>query len=360
MRQLAKHVEAAPMRKTAQIGDGRVYAWSAFTLVELLVVIAIIGVLVALLLPAVQAAREAARRNQCLNNMKQLGIALQNYHDTFRRFPEGSIGRNPDSTSCNYGGFTGTPPTRTPFFIKLFPFLEQKAAYSQYDFSPKGKPQHFFVEYTRNPDSPFNLSWPTLTCPSDDPQVCYGCDGAQALDFKGSYGLNWGAGTFGCQYYDGDCSSVVTRGDSICKFHFAPYHLEYGARLTEITDGTSNTLGMMEMLQSPSPQGQFPVDRRGRIWNDDSGCYQVMTKNTPNSSAPDVGRCNPKNAAFDMPCLDTSTGRNHHMAARSQHPSGVQVMMCDASAHFVSDDVDLDSWQSMSSHQGEEVFESPF
>jgi prepilin-type N-terminal cleavage/methylation domain-containing protein len=85
-----------------------------FTLVELLVVIAIIGVLVALLLPAVQAAREAARRNQCLNNIKQLGIALQNYHDTFGRFPEGSIGRNPKDPSCNYSGFTGTPPTRTP------------------------------------------------------------------------------------------------------------------------------------------------------------------------------------------------------------------------------------------------------
>src|SRR5690348_5835758 len=92
---------------------------SGFTLVELLVVIAIIGVLVALLLPAVQAAREAARRTSCSNNLKQLGIALHNYHDTITRFPYGYME-------------TGSLHLRNCWLQQLLPFFEQKSMYDQY------------------------------------------------------------------------------------------------------------------------------------------------------------------------------------------------------------------------------------
>ena len=322
----------------------------AFTLVELLVVIAIIGILVALLLPAVQAARQAARRSQCLNNLKQLGIALHNAHGTHGKFPDGSVGRTPDSAACNYGGFAaGEAPNRVAFFIHLFPFLEEGSIYEAYDFSA------FFLEYTQNADSITSVSQPTLTCPSDEPHVCYQCDGGQGQDVKGNYGLNWGPGTFGCQNYDGDCTDIAKP----CRFHFAPFHLEYGAKMAHITDGTSKTLVMMEMLQAPAPLGVL-LDRRGRIWNDDSGCYQVMTMNTPNSSAPDVGRCNPDNESVGMPCIDAGAGRNHHLAARSRHPGGVHVARCDASAGFVSDGVDRNAWQAMSTQSGGEIYESPF
>src|SRR3954470_9396365 len=95
---------------------------SAFTLVELLVVIAIIGVLVALLLPAVQAAREAARRMQCSNHLKQIGIALQNYHDTFNSLPFGARAR--------FVQTSGTAPSNNGFgpswYVGLLPFCEQK------------------------------------------------------------------------------------------------------------------------------------------------------------------------------------------------------------------------------------------
>ena len=99
---------------------------NAFTLVELLVVIAIIGILIALLLPAVQAAREAARRSQCANNMKQMGLATHNYHDTFRCFPPGTI---------SPGESDSTQKTLINWAIALLPFLEQQPLYDLYDHS---------------------------------------------------------------------------------------------------------------------------------------------------------------------------------------------------------------------------------
>ena len=107
---------------------------SGFTLVELLVVIAIIGILIALLLPAVQAAREAARRSQCANNLKQLGVALHQYHSSHGVFPLGVI----NSTVLD----TSTPELRSwprlTWAIHLYPFLEQLAAYEAFDFHAKG------------------------------------------------------------------------------------------------------------------------------------------------------------------------------------------------------------------------------
>ncbi len=131
-----------------------------FTLVELLVVIAIIGVLVALLLPAVQAAREAARRTQCTNNLKQLGLALHNYHDTHRVFPLGVL-------QSNLGSEFAYP--RLTWAIHLYPYLEQQPTYDQFDF--ECRPGHDrIMDCTQNAatrDAPAAHVVPAMLCPSD-------------------------------------------------------------------------------------------------------------------------------------------------------------------------------------------------
>lgn len=130
---------------------------SAFTLVELLVVIAIIGILIALLLPAVQAAREAARRSQCVDSLKQLGIAVQNYHDAVRAFPPLRGGPLPASGSTH--GQIG-------YLVFLTPYIEQQAIYNQINWSGAGGPPGFMHPY-----NPTYRAWyneiPMLLCPSD-------------------------------------------------------------------------------------------------------------------------------------------------------------------------------------------------
>ena len=295
---------------------------NGFTLIELLVVIAIIGILIALLLPAVQAAREAARVVRCANNLHQLGLALHQHHEAKGAFPPGAIGIDPAT------GYYGGGAIRTPFCPFLLPYLEETARYDLYDFT-----KHWYVQ--PNVLGMYLVVW---HCPSDTSRrMWHASDVFQ--EFKGNYGLNWGQDTYTHQ---------VER---------APFYLEYGARLADIHDGTSNTLAMMEMLQAPSEFGQ-PVDRRGRIWNDDSSCYQLMTRVTPNTSAPDNGRCENR-PELGLPCIHSGAHSEHTMAARSRHPGGVHVLMCDGSVHFVADSIKLQVWRDLSSQAGGDMAQVP-
>ena len=327
-----------------------------FTLVELLVVIAIIGILVALLLPAVQAAREAARRSSCTNNLRQLGIAHLNYESASGRLAPGSLGhRKPGNVLM--ARENGRPPF-TPNIIFLMPYLEESARFELYDREVDWNQQTLpILQAIRGP-------LPTYQCPSDESRVMQvtqgGGDGTNSEEFndaKGSYGLNWGQVNYIDQFDQrvlGESFNVTRRDED----HFrAPFAINWGAKLSKIVDGTSNTLAMMEMIQAPSESVET-VDRRGRIWNHVPGCYQISTNNLPNSDAGDVTVCF-NNPALQLPCTRQTNENSMSLSARSRHPGGVQALMCDGSAHFVTDAIDQFTWWALSSINGEEIAQLP-
>src|SRR4051812_4728508 len=150
-----------------------------FTLIELLVAIAIIAVLIGLLLPAVQAAREAARRAQCVNNVKQIGLALHNYLDVHGRFPLGSI-----QVTTPSGAY------RQPFLSALLPFLEQRNLYDSFNYNLSFQVD----ENVTTRSSRVNV----FNCPTDTPRTFVN-NGGDVTDVKGSYGVLWGQNVYGNQ-----------------------------------------------------------------------------------------------------------------------------------------------------------------
>lgn len=314
-----------------------------FTLVELLVVIAIIGILVALLLPAVQAAREAARRNQCVNNLKQVGLAMQNYHGTYNQLPLGNAG-------CCSGTWQ----------MRILPFIEEQALADLYQFLPADA-EFFLVEYKYDnldltADPPItNLQVtqsriPGLTCPSDEPQVDsrgityhnyvanYGNTNHIGRDHQrpgNAYITYLGAPFIGV---DGD-ETLDTPGDPGREVPFR-----------KISDGLSKTL-----LASEAIQGQFN-DRRGLTWWGWGAGFE--SRYSPNSSTGDIMQqaeaC--VNELPNPPCVAETSGTGRFQnTARSKHVGGVNAVLCDGSVHFVSDDIELAAWRAVSTARGEEA-----
>jgi prepilin-type N-terminal cleavage/methylation domain-containing protein/prepilin-type processing-associated H-X9-DG protein len=299
-----------------------------FTLVELLVVIAIIGVLVALLLPAVQSAREASRRMQCINHIRQWSLALHNYHDVERVLPSATK-NNP----------------RSVWVYVLWPYVEQRALADTYDYST-----HFFLPPNTigggNPNTA-NLNGPTgrtlkiYYCPSDRFNAVLISPLDPYFRARGNYHVNFGP--------------VQAPHPNTNPIGWGPFgFLDFQSRnrprytrLAEISDGTSNTLMVSEQL-TPLDADR---DHRGDMLNDDWMCTYFSTLLTPNTTAPDV-MANPfctSRPERKMPC---TTGANRQKAVRSFHPSGVNASMCDGSVRFISNNVSLATWQALGSMNG--------
>lgn len=308
---------------------------SGFTLVELLVVIAIIGVLVGLLLPAVQAAREAARRAQCLNNFKNVALAHLNYESARGQLPPGNLGWNPDT---NNHGLIGPAEPRTPNVIFLLPYLEQSGLADIYDMKTAWWQQQ--AQVTQAMQNPL----PMYQCPSDESIRMQGATGSAIQDAKGNYGLNWGS----FFYYDQENEELFgepLQNQTIEDGRKAPFWLGFGARIGQITDGASNTLLMLEMLQAPSGTAASDRDRRGRIWNESASCHLITTYLSPNSGEADFGEC--KNQPdIGLPCIDLNDANygSHTLGSRSRHTGGVNAALCDGSVRFVTDEVDITAW----------------
>jgi prepilin-type N-terminal cleavage/methylation domain-containing protein len=315
-----------------------------FTLIELLVVIAIIGILIALLLPAVQKAREAANRTQCLNNLKQLGLAMHSYHDSNGTFPRG----------CQWSSGVGSAP-RLTFSIYLYPYLEQSAIYNAFNFNPADSPLPW--ESTSNNPVLVGAFVKTWTCPSDSGANTVGNGGSDSA----GHPFTWMTGNYLAVFPGTDNADAL----AMVKAQPAALGPNFGARLTQIADGTSNTLLLVEYVRAVSNNGN---DLRGAVWVDEAGSAIVYTMPpagvtgtyTPNTQANDVLYHCTNLPNMNRPCTQNTNEGVESAASRSMHPGGVNVLLCDASARFIANSINPTTWAAAATIAGGEVLEGDF
>lgn len=307
---------------------------AAFTLVELLVVIAIIGVLVALLLPAVQSAREAARRTKCFNNLKQIGLALHNYHDTLGQLPPGAINTN-----------------ATSWHVHVLPYMELKSLYDQFDFTRgnytdtvangyKGRGALSLIRVdgflcSSSPaqkmmlGAPNHVNTPCLVPPNNDSPWTthyYGVMGPKGQMLGGGNYVDRATGQGGFSthgMFDVSSPTITTR-----------------YKLKDCTDGTSNTL-----LVGESSRHDQAFGSRFRGWMRGCGDFDTCIDHIPG--------CRNIALSINTPTPALSTVYNDQ-AMGSHHPGGANFCLVDGSVRFVRQDIDFGLYKAVASRNGNE------
>ncbi|MEZ6060070.1 MAG: DUF1559 domain-containing protein [Planctomycetaceae bacterium] len=310
-----------------------------FTLIELLVVIAIIAILIALLLPAVQQAREAARRTQCRNNLKQIGIAMHNYHDVHNTFPAGNITMGP---CC------GTPSLLN-WAISILPFLEQTNLQNQYNFNlPNEDPVNQIV--VRQPlvvyNCPSDINGGRLEVPGSGP---HGGQQWAMSSYRGMGGVGWSAGDSYIYRRQWDSSDILhpnAVGNLRGMLHWVGGDLNSNpsgkyscVKMRDVVDGTSNTTFVGEFHTVTSP-------RRGTFWGYTYTSY-VLSCATPESRTlvADYDKC--ASQGDSNPCK---------RAWGSLHSGGsINFLLTDGSVRGISPNIDMGIWLAAATIQGGEV-----
>jgi prepilin-type N-terminal cleavage/methylation domain-containing protein len=320
----------------------QIFNMRGFTLIELLVVIAIIAILVALLLPAVQQAREAARRSTCKNNLKQLGVAMHNYHDVHNCFP----------TGCIFGDYNTSYPgvaNKTTWMVHILPYMEMNNLYDKIDFSLRSD-NGLYDQYKVKA-----INIPSYRCPSDPgtkqttnqpnyAPTSYAACIAETVRLYGDGGSTATAGVHGTYIAgNGDWAKMVLNNKS----EEGVFATNSRCNFKDIVDGTSNTLAVSECLvgapvvtdpgssnaqMQTCTAGTTNSPIRGYSWffgTPATWCF--TTTRTPNFD--------------DMDCQKFEVYVN--MAARSQHRGGVQATMADGSVRFITENINLTTWQDL-------------
>jgi prepilin-type N-terminal cleavage/methylation domain-containing protein/prepilin-type processing-associated H-X9-DG protein len=314
-----------------------------FTLIELLVVIAIIGILVALLLPAVQKVREAANRVRCSNNLKQISLAMHNYHDSYSVLPSG-VG----SHGCCWGTWQ----------VLVLPYIEQENAQKRYvnfggnDASGPRYGEEPNLEVSRQRFSIY-------TCPSDMPQA------PVTQITSNNYVVNYGNTTF----YQAD----ITAGGITTVFGGAPFNCYTGQTINDWDDKTSSSQGTLgkpvpfseitdglsgTLLVSETVQGRGHDARGFSWWGGGSGFITYIAPNAPDPDIMTGAWCN-LDDPLNPPCTTISTpppspfGRRQ--GARSRHPGGINAAYCDGHITFISDTINIGVWRALGTSRGGEA-----
>lgn len=303
----------------------------AFTLIELLVVIAIIAVLIALLLPAVQQAREAARRTQCKNNLKQLGLALHNYHGTFQCFPFGQ-----EDTAKSYSAIS-----------QLLPYFDQAPVYALINFS---------LPYSDASNTvPRMTELPGLRCPSDATNNISGQGGST------NYMMNKGSGII---WQDASGPNTGFPPQSGVMF------FQSMVRIGDVLDGSSNTAAISERILADG--NNSIVSPIADVF------FSPASPTTPDEAVSMCNAVNINDLSTQFPLFMGApwlhgqhtylhvNGPNTRscgfftvlrasMPPSSRHVGGVHVTMCDGSVRFVSENVDRTTWRAVGTRNGGEV-----
>jgi len=321
-----------------------------FTLIELLVVIAIIAVLVALLLPAVQQAREAARRSSCKNNLKQIGLAIHNYHDTFQVFP----------TNYGFGAPYGEPHTQSRSWITfILPYIDQAPLYNQIDMNVGlGDDPRAPLPYTNTPASPSNLAiaqtvLTTFRCPSSGgdakQQNRANINGGIFLavnNYKACAGANWAWGPFATSNASGWNSTRwgvsnngLDRGNGMI---MRGSGFGYSTSMAQVKDGTSNSFAVGEAV---------PRWSNHTWWWHFNGV--VATTAVPLNQPALCGAGAGLGKAQALAACHTDWPNNYSFT--SEHVGGGQFLMADGAVRFVSENIDLDTYRGLGTIDGGET-----
>ncbi|MGE3818569.1 MAG: DUF1559 domain-containing protein [Isosphaeraceae bacterium] len=329
----------------------RVRPRKGFTLIELLVVIAIIAVLIALLLPAVQSAREAARRAQCVNNLKQLGLAMHNYHDVNNCLP-------PGQKSCCWG----------TWLVFTLPYVEQQPLFNAWNFMGD------LIYYQGAWDGPLRYAGACNATVSSTRINAYYCPSDGNNTTLTAIGPTLGGKKFATTLQNYVVNYGNLHSGQPVSFLNVPYG---GAPFTDISnalagnggarvfnfsalpDGLTNTMLVSECVVgtgSGGPPYSAPYDLRGFSWWGSAASFTSWM--TPNSTLPDVTESNSYCIyPFQMnpPCVGPTTALPRMNAARSRHPGGVNVTLGDGSVRFIKNTVNINVYRAISTTKGAEI-----
>ncbi len=301
----------------------------AFTLVELLVVIAIIGILVALLLPAVQAAREAARRMQCSNNLKQIALSCHNYHDTYKVFPPGGV---------TPGNCCGTPSAGT-WALFILPFLEQQPLHDQYDFNLWNDANPGRSGATGGVNAAVCMTKiPSYICPSDiNTQTATRPESGpgNGMDYApGSYRAVSGAST-------GDCWLDANQSNSFCTSNRGVLHHVGGRHLNRSGSGTFSSESFSSIIDGTS--NTLLIGEAHTLTNNRRRSFWAYTYTSYNQSSISVGQ--PRVLLGDYTRCVSIGGRGGSNACKrgwgSFHPGALQFALADGSVRGIPETVDI-------------------
>jgi len=327
-----------------------------FTLIELLVVIAIIAILIGLLLPAVQKVREAAARMKCSNNLKQMGIALHSYHDTYGGLPPAMI---------QFGGYNDDPYAGTKYgpnwAVLLLPYIEQEALYKTVSTGLTQWLNENMAAYDATWAAVRTVTLKTFQCPSDDPNAsaCQRNFGGLGTNWaRGNYAANCGPHyNYGSRVNNGNSSGGPWGWSGRGPFSIITQNgKRNGLMISNIPDGSSNTVALAEVrigVDQNDPRGLWAWGLAGSstiVSHADGDC---TVPNGSNGCADDI------RDAPDLPAqgLGNWTGCNSNQAnARSKHTGGVMVAFADGSIRFISNTVSQQTWWLLNaSHDGQTI-----